>query len=1088
MSSYPPPKNNGLGIYNPSSFVGVSDVGGTTKLVLDLGNYVRSDAGIFTGNIQTSGSLVLNNQTQNVAFTDAKNSDLVNVKTKTEDIAYSNNQTTIGGDLQVSGNLLINDNNLTISKISGLQTKLNEIDVNFNNITSNDTELAILNTFKTNQELYNDVNDTNITDIETVNLTQNGRLDTLETFKTGQETYNSTNDTLNSTQNGRLNTLETFKTSQETYNSTNDTLNSTQNGRLNTLEIFKTSQETYNVSNDTNILNLQNKDTSQDTIINGILTSINNLESADITLQDNITNNDNDITSLNTSISSINTTLSNHTTSINNLDTLTTSQTTNLNTLNTFKTNQELYNTNNDTLTASHTSSINQNTNDISTNTTNINLKQNIINSSNRLNASHIADGSVSNLQYQTLAGINTSSSIESRLTSLNNALNSLNIDVDTLENLQNIDLTNFSNIGTQISNIESDITDLETNVNSNIGRLNINEESITTMNTTLTAHSNSITQNSSDIGTLQGEMTTAQADILTKHDIIDTDNKLSSSLVSTNVNETPSTLDVVLQSLRDVNDTQSTSISNIITSITNLTNDIASNDTEILALQNQDTNHTNLITTLQGEMTTAQADILTKHDIIDTNNKLNSNLVYDSTEDDTINNIIVRIDNDIATKQNIINNTDNKLPADHLDLTGSNLIYADYGSSINAKFASLDGQISTLTTLQDGDVANFTAIDDNFTVVEGNITNLQNAIIKVPYLDNVVSDVQGQIDGLISSNLPSLTYDSPTTTTTIANNTNLTTLIFNGDSSQQTTAFTDAKNTELSTATTNISTLQSEMTTAQTDIMNNTNDINTKQNIINNTDSKLPADHLDLTGSNLLFADYGSSINTKFTNIDTTLSNQATLNTSISNDISSLNSNKQNTLSSGNKLNPQFIECSGAGELTSTKTQYLSSIDAVIATKFSNKADVNNQTFTGTITIPNLTLTNSLFTSLISEKVSTSWTSFSSNILTVNMSLSPIVYFTGLTSNTNFKLALTNVATDTNRTQTFTLIISTSSYKAFANTFSLNGGNQTLIINGGLANVDVSSVSTSGLIVQQFTMIYTGSFQKVISNVSLFY
>ena len=36
MSSYPPPKNAGSGIYNASSFFGVNDIGGATKLVLDL--------------------------------------------------------------------------------------------------------------------------------------------------------------------------------------------------------------------------------------------------------------------------------------------------------------------------------------------------------------------------------------------------------------------------------------------------------------------------------------------------------------------------------------------------------------------------------------------------------------------------------------------------------------------------------------------------------------------------------------------------------------------------------------------------------------------------------------------------------------------------------------------------------------------------------------------------------------------------------------------------------------------------------------------------------------------------------------------
>jgi hypothetical protein len=98
MSSYPPPKNSGSGIYNSSTFLGINDVGGATKLVLDLANYVRSDAGVFTGNLETTGGLVLGNTIQNVAFSDAKNTLLVTVDQRTTDIAFSDNQTTVSGD------------------------------------------------------------------------------------------------------------------------------------------------------------------------------------------------------------------------------------------------------------------------------------------------------------------------------------------------------------------------------------------------------------------------------------------------------------------------------------------------------------------------------------------------------------------------------------------------------------------------------------------------------------------------------------------------------------------------------------------------------------------------------------------------------------------------------------------------------------------------------------------------------------------------------------------------------------------------------------------------------------------------------
>jgi trimeric autotransporter adhesin len=1108
MSIYPAPKNTS-GIFNPASFIGVEDINGTQKLVLDLANYVRSDAGIFQGNLQTSGSLILGNESQNVAFTDSKNTLLINTSNKVEDIAYASNQTTIGGDLQVSGNLLISDNNLTISKISGLQTKLNDIDTNFNNISSNDDDIAALNTFRSAQESYNSTNSTNITNINTVNTDQNDRLDTLETFKTNQLIYNNYNNTLDDAQNTRLDTLEAFQTTQSSYNSSNDTnlsslasVNTAQNARL-------TALESYDTANNLTIVNLQNKDSSQDTIISGILSSITNLENADTALQSNITSNDNDISAITTTVSSINTTLVNNASSISDLETLTASHTTSISNLDTFMLAQESYNTSNDTLTASHTTSINSLDSSVSQHSTDISTKQNIINSSNRLNASYIGDGSVSSLAYQTLAGINTSLSIESRLTSLTNTINSLDIDIDTLENLQNIDLTSFSTIGSQITALQTydstndtnlsnmndlittsqtDISNLQSNVSSNTGRLNVKDSEISTINTTLTTNTNNISTNTSDIGSLQSGLSSAQADILTKNSIIDVNNKLSSGLVSTSVNSNASTLDVILQSLTDINDTQSTSLTNINSSLTTLSNQISSNDTEILALQNADATHDNLITTVQGDITSLTTTLNTKQDEITVSNKLSSDLVHDVSQGDTLDNIIVRLDGDISTKQNIINGSSAKLPISYVDLSGSNLIYADYASSINTKFTSLDNQISTLTTLQNGDVANFVAIDDNFTALDTQITNITNAIVNVPYLDNVVSDVQGQIDGLISSNLPSLTYDSPSTTTTISNNTKVSTLIFSGDLSQQTTAFTTAHGSELSTATSNISTLQGEMTTAQTDIVTNTTNINLKQDVID-VNNKLPIANVDLSGSSLVNMDYNSSVSTKFTNIDSSLSSQSTLNTSFTNDISTLNSVKQDVLSSGNKLNPQFIQCSGAGELTSTKTQYLSSIDADIATKFTNKADVDNQTFTGTITIPNLLLTGPVSTKSIAENIASSFTSFASNILTYAFTNNSILYFSGLTANTNFKMVLTSVPTNTYQTQTFSLLINVGTYKAFANTCSVNGTDYTLIANGGLANVDVASVSTSGLILQQFTIIYLNSgVFKVITNVSTFY
>ena len=753
--------------------------------------------------------------------------------------------------------------------------------------------------------------------------------------------------------------------------------------------------------------------------------------------------------------------------------------------------------------------------------------KQDKLQSSNRLDSENIADGSVSNSAFQTLAGINTSSTIESRLTSLTNVVNGLSIDQETIDNLQSIDLSGFANIGNQItalqnfdtsnnlvitaiqsdiSDIQTDISDIQTNVSnvqtsvsSNTGRLNVKDIEISTINSTLTTQTSNISTNTtnigtnaSNIGTLQGEMASAQADILTKQDEITSSSKLDSSLVATNVSSTSDTLDNVLQSLRDINDTQSTNIITINESITTLTNSIASNDTELTALQTQDTTHTNQISTINSSLTTINSTLATKQDEITSSSKLDSSLVYDSNELDTLDNIIIRIDGDISGKQDTLNNTTNKLPIDHVDISGSNLLYVDYESSIASKFASLDGEISTLTTLQDGDVANFTSINSSITDISANISSIQTAIANVPYLDNVTSDVQGQIDGLVSSSFPSLTYDSPSTTTTIANNTKVTKIIFDGDSSEQTTAFTSTKDTELSTGTSNILLLQGDMTQAQTDISQNSADILLKQDVIDGS-NKLNPSYID-SGTGTMTAqkmEYLSSIsediNTKLTNIDTVLTDQATLNTTTASNITSLTTSKQDVLSSGNKLNPEFIATSGAGVLTSTKMQYLSSITSDLQTQLDSKSSASNTTFTGTTAAETLTISESVTTNAIYETIQSSYTSYASNILTYDYSNGAILYFP-LTSDTNFELSLTNVPTTQYGTYSFTLMLGTATNTAYANTIKINGVSQTLIANGGLSNIDITNVTTSGILMQQFTVIWTDSLYKVITNVSEFY
>jgi predicted nucleic acid-binding Zn-ribbon protein len=1089
MSSYPAPKNSGLGIYNSGSFLGLDDIGGGQRLVLDLANYVRSDAASFTGNIQTTGSLVLGNTVQSVAFSDAKNTILLNVDQRTSDISYASNQTTVSGDFSVSGALIIPDDSLSIAKISTLQTHLDQIDENITQIQANDLDISGLQTFQATQELVNTSTDNSLATINTALLTHDDELSTINGVLSTHNSHLSALDSTTAAATSSISTINSQITVLQSADASTATL-------ITALQEKDTSLDSDISAINTSIAALQTKDGQLDTEIAAINADITNLEAADVTLQTNITANDNAITSINGSIASINESVQAHSEMLESLETLTDSHTTSIADLETSSAAHGTQIGDLETLTTAHTASISSISTQQDLNTSEIDTKQAILNSSNRLDAAYIGDGSISNGAFQTLYGINTGSSIESRLTALSNTLNGLDIDVSTLETLQNIDLSTFNTIGTQLTTIESDVStntsdiaasatdigNLQSNVASNTGRLNVIDSTLTTIQSNVSTNSGNISTNTSDIGTLESNVATNTADILTKQNIINSGNKLAASVVSTNVDSTPSTLDLILQSLTDINATQSSTISSINDSITSLTNDIATNETSINSLLTADTTHSNAISTNSADIVSNAAAIALKQDIISGSNLLSSAYITDTNEADTLDNIIVRIDGDIATKQDILNDTSNKLPIDYVDISSSNIRFADYGSSISTKLDSLDGQISTLTTLQNGDIANFTAIDDNFTEIDAHLLTLDGQVANYTYLANVTSDVQQQIDNISAASLPSMSYDSGTTTTTISNTTQVTTLKFSGDSSQQTTAFTAALKSDLEANTASVSTLTS-------DVSANTSAISGKQDTLNGTSNKLPIDYVDISASNIRFADFGSSIATKFSSIDSTLSSQATTNSSVASDLSTLSSGKQDLLSSGNKLNPEYIATSGSGTMTSTKFQYLSTIDADISDKFAAKADVADPTFTGVVTIPNLEMTGPFICKSIAEKIASTFTSFASNILTVDFTNNSILYWNGLTANTNFKLALTSVPTTTYQTQTFSLIIGVGTYKAFANTCSINGSDVTLIASGGLSNVDLTDLTTSGCLLQQFTVIYldAGVF-KVITNISSFY
>jgi hypothetical protein len=815
------------------------------------------------------------------------------------------------------------------------------------------------------------------------------------------------------------------------------------------------------------------------------------------TLQNRLDNHDNDVTTLSSAVSDHSTTLADNAVQLNGHDTLINQHTAAIAAVHVILDvhTEELIDHTAELLTISAT--LTTHTDAIDINSALLAQKQTQLGVSNRLNVSYVGDGSVVNGELATLAGITQNTTIQSQLNQLSNTLSNLDIDVNTLESLQSIDLTSFATVGDQIIALQtqdgihtSDISSLQTDVsNAQVGlasateRLNVYDS--LTLHARVTTNTDGIATHTTDIGLLQSSTASNSAAITTKQDLIDNTHKLTSSLVSTSVNTTPSTLDVVLQSFSDINDNQSTYIANINSSVTSLQNQIDTNDSELLALQTADAVHDSLITTLQGDISILQSTVSTKQNILDSGNKLSSTLVFDSTQNMQMNDVVSDIYTLLIQKQPVIS-TLNLLPIDKVDLTGSALQYVDVNSSIATQFTTLTDQISTLTTLQAGDVTSFQTISSNFDSIDDDIAALQSLTTNCTYLSDVTSNIQAQLDGMTTGALPSLSYDSITTTTTITNTCAVNTLTF-VDGSIQTSAFDTTKSTQLATTVADVSTMQSQMSTAQSDISANASAISTKQNLLN-TSNKLPIDLVDLYGHALANMDFNSSVSTKFTNVDATLTSLAAVNTTQSDNITALYSGKQDVLSVGNKLNPLYIDANGQ-TMSVTKMGYLSSITSDLQTQFSSKANVSAPTFTGGVTCDTLDLTSSLCVCRILEKLSSTYASFTSNLLTVDYaSVNGVLYFNGLSTNTNFKLVLTNVPTTTYRSCTFSLLIDPTSFKAYASTCSINGSDRVMVASGGLANINVSSVTSSGLILQQFTIINTNAYFRVLTNVSSFY
>jgi len=809
---------------------------------------------------------------------------------------------------------------------------------------------------------------------------------------------------------------------------------------------------------------------------------------------------------------------------------------------------------------------------------TSINLKQNIIDENNKLSIENIMFDVVSSISLEDkLTGIaDAISSLEglqdgdtTSFPAINSELERLETDKQNTINSTNLLSSEFISINetdtldNKLTNITSDISTLENSISLKQPIINDTDNKLPISNVDLTGSSLSFVDITTSLNTqltnISGDISTLESSITLKQNIIDENNKLlienvdlgESSLSFVNIT---SNLQEQLDSKQNViNDSDNKlPISNVDLTGSSLTHvNITSNlqeqldskqtiinDTNKLPIENVDLTgssltHVNITSNLQDQLDSKQ------HIINDTNKLLIENVdltgsslsfVDISTSlNAQLTNItgdISTLENSISLKQNIIDDTDNKLPISNVDLTGSSLSFVNISSNLQEQ---LDSKQSVINDTDNKlPISNVDLTGSSLSFV--NITsNLQDQLI----------DINDRIDGMTTTSISSINYESSTLTTTISGITAVETLKFN-DNSEQMTAFTyDVSN----------------------QITKNTDDILTKNDIINGT-NKLSIDFINLGTNPLRYVDAGVTQNLSIT-FDSLAGSILALQAS---DVSQSNvlinltnslGEKQNIIDDTNLLTSEYVSYHSSNvqtELDSINTSMSGKVDSSTLENYaplndpiftgtvsgitkgmvglgnvddtsdinkplstatidalSSKANIDNPTFTGTVsgitkgmvglsnvdntsdsnkpisTATDLALSskanvnNSIFTGYIQtprifEMISTSIASFSLNKLTYNYSNGSILFFDGLTSNTDFELILMNVNpnNETNRSFTFSLIIHTQTHKACVKTFVLGSTTYPLIASGGLSNLSVNTSAVS--VIQSFTIVYTTS------------
>ena len=334
-------------------------------------------------------------------------------------------------------------------------------------------------------------------------------------------------------------------------------------------------------------------------------------------------------------------------------------------------------------------------------------------------------------------------------------------------------------------------------------------------------------------------------------------------------------------------------SISSLNTLISNVTSSSATNATSVTALVNSDILHDTQIAALTSKDLLLQTNIDLKQNLISLSSQLDTSLIFDIGENDSLDNIISLLDANLEflqnDKQDNINSV-SKLNSSYLDLTTTPLQYVDITAPLQSQITSIINAVNTLQNLTSNDtISTFQDIEDNFDSLDANKLDVSVYDDTIsPQITSILSSIstlQGLQNGDITSfdnintTLTTLQTDVDSKQAQITSGAKLDSSLLNRDDSLQHVDVTSSISNSLTALQTDVDSKQSQITSGaklDSSLLNRndslqyvdvTSSLSASLNTINTSISNLNAYDVAQTTWNSSQTD---QINTHSTNIST--------------------------------------------------------------------------------------------------------------------------------------------------------------------------------------------------------------------------